>query len=99
MTFPTTKEGKLAAMELMRAKAPELMDEIAALRAQWGGHLVEFRAPGVRYRTEPEDQNVHTFTRAWADNLRSKPPSPQVLESQRKEKLRVQRAKAKRSKK
>jgi hypothetical protein len=97
MTFPTTKAGKAAAFELMKAKAPALMDDIAELRKQFpGASMTFFKADGLQYGNLAEG---HTFTKEWADKVTSEGPTVEQLEIERKEKLRIERAKRAKGKK
>lgn len=97
MTFPTTKEGKLFAMQRMQAAAPELMADVAKLREQFGGRLTHFKAPGVEYgEASPEGWQVD---QALVDRVTPKQLTAEQLERIRKDKLAGARVKAKRSRK
>jgi hypothetical protein len=86
--FPVNPEAKAALWE--QAKLAGL-DE---LLAQWpGAKLVAMEIGGVRYG-EPRPKNAHTFTRAWAEDKLPRTVDPEVAEAARKEKLRVERNKA-----
>lgn len=48
--FPTDKAGRAAVFQAMQAAAPELMQDIAALRAQFpDSKLTHFKADGIEY--------------------------------------------------
>lgn len=101
MTFPTDPAAKRVAHERMKSAAPELMAEITALIKDIpGSRLLYFKAPGVQYGQRPREENAHEITKKWADEVlrRDAPPAVQVLESQRKEKQRIERAKRQRGK-
>jgi hypothetical protein len=52
--FPREPAARKAAHEAMKSAAPELMDDIAALRGLFpGAKLTHFQAPGVEYGTPP----------------------------------------------
>lgn len=97
MTFPTTREGKLVAFERMKSAAPELMDDIAKLRAQFGGTLTHFKAGAVEYGTaSPEGWQID---QALIDRTRTNELTAQQRERIRKDKLASSRRKATQRKK
>jgi hypothetical protein len=91
--FPVNAEGKRALWDQVD---PQLKSAVKAI----GGKLVRLTVGGVTYGEQEDPDKVHTFTREWAEQvrLRNAPPSPQVLEAQRLEKLRIERSKRSRGK-